>query len=262
MKERKRVLITVKAEPSPSKAHGDSVCTAGITDQGEFIRLYPIPYRVFCDDKTKFSKYDWIEVDCEKSDNDRRIESYKIDSESIKVVGHVNTEYGWAERNEILLPKVSKNFAELKESGASLGIIKPSEILKFEIGDTDDIDMDCKKTFQMIFEGESRLRKIPVIKPRDRRFSYKFKCDGEKTEHAMVCEDWELYESSRTWLNYYESEEILEEKIHEKFFHHFKNECNLHFFVGTHFVYKTWMIIGLYYPPKAKPSKQMKLFAL
>ena len=40
MTEKKRVLILVKAEPSPSRKYGSTVCTAGVTDNGEFIRLY------------------------------------------------------------------------------------------------------------------------------------------------------------------------------------------------------------------------------
>ncbi len=58
MMERKRVLILVKAEPSPSRKYGSTVCTAGITEDGEFIRLYPIPFSLFCDRERKFSKYD------------------------------------------------------------------------------------------------------------------------------------------------------------------------------------------------------------
>lgn len=58
--EKKRVLVTVKAYPEKSKRHGSVVCTAGLTDKGEWIRLYPLPFSLFL--KNKISKYDWIEV--------------------------------------------------------------------------------------------------------------------------------------------------------------------------------------------------------
>lgn len=34
---KKKVLVLVKAEPAPSSRYGACVCTAGITDEGEFI---------------------------------------------------------------------------------------------------------------------------------------------------------------------------------------------------------------------------------
>ena len=49
--KKKRVLLTVKAYPEKSKKYGACVCTAGITDNGDFIRLYPIPFETFRGDK-------------------------------------------------------------------------------------------------------------------------------------------------------------------------------------------------------------------
>ncbi len=42
--EKKRVLVTVKAYPEKSKKYGEVVCTIGLTEEGEWIRLYPIPF--------------------------------------------------------------------------------------------------------------------------------------------------------------------------------------------------------------------------
>ena len=39
------VLITVMTYPHPSQRHQELVCTAGITEAGEWVRLYPIDYR-------------------------------------------------------------------------------------------------------------------------------------------------------------------------------------------------------------------------
>lgn len=36
----KEILVLVKAYPEPSKKYGSSVCTAGITKEGEWIRIY------------------------------------------------------------------------------------------------------------------------------------------------------------------------------------------------------------------------------
>jgi hypothetical protein len=39
------VLIVVKTAPNPSNKYRETVCTVGITEQGKWIRLYPLPYR-------------------------------------------------------------------------------------------------------------------------------------------------------------------------------------------------------------------------
>ena len=38
-----RVLVTVKAYPKPSGKYEELVCTAGFTESGKWIRIYPLP---------------------------------------------------------------------------------------------------------------------------------------------------------------------------------------------------------------------------
>jgi len=42
MPEHLKVLITVKTLPIPSSKYDELVCTAGVTEAGDFVRLYPI----------------------------------------------------------------------------------------------------------------------------------------------------------------------------------------------------------------------------
>lgn len=44
-KQRTKVFITVMTYPHPSETYTELVCTAGITESGEWVRLYPIDYR-------------------------------------------------------------------------------------------------------------------------------------------------------------------------------------------------------------------------
>jgi hypothetical protein len=87
----KRVLITVKAYPNPSKKYGETMCCAGIDiDTLKWLRLYPIHYRDL-DSSQKFRKYTIISVRCWKATEDHRIESYKIDSDSIEILSYLDT---------------------------------------------------------------------------------------------------------------------------------------------------------------------------
>ena len=68
---RERVLITVKTYPVLSRKYAELVCTAGVTEAGEWRRLYPIQFRQLQDGQ-KYRKYQWVEADIEKSDTDDR----------------------------------------------------------------------------------------------------------------------------------------------------------------------------------------------
>ncbi len=131
--EKKKILILVKTYPNPSHKYQETVCTAGITDDGKWIRLYPVTYREL-DEGQQYNKYDWIEVKVKKS-NDQRTESYRPDESSIKILGHMGTENGWQERKAILYQHASKSLDELvrlRDSyNISLGMFKPRRIISF-----------------------------------------------------------------------------------------------------------------------------------
>lgn len=56
-----KVLITVMTYPHPSRGYQELVCTAGVTESGKWIRLYPVDYR-YREHHQQFKKYQWIEV--------------------------------------------------------------------------------------------------------------------------------------------------------------------------------------------------------
>ena len=251
----KRVFITVKAYPENSKKYGACVCTAGITESGEFIRLYPMPLNKFTEN-SGLRKYTWISIECEKaSEYLMRKESYKIKHENIQILSHVDTgpSRDWKERNEIILPMVSKSLEELEMmkdlDSTSLGIIKPKHIERLSIDEVEDLTGDEKeinKEIQMTLFGEKiiNIEKIPFI------FRYHFKCEDLNCKgHKIMCEDWEMIESWRQWKRNYRDENTLREKFIEKYYSYMSGR-DLHFFVGTHSKYNTWLIIGLYYPPQ------------
>ena len=83
-----KVLITVMTYPHPCRGYQELVCTAGVTESGEWIRLYPVDYR-YREQHQKFKKYQWIEVVLgpNGAGNDNRKESRRPDLDSIKLLG-------------------------------------------------------------------------------------------------------------------------------------------------------------------------------
>lgn len=95
------------------------------------------------------------------------------------------------------------------------------------------------------FVAEYSNEEIPHL------FGYRFKCFGckERKEHNIQCEDWELFESYRSWGNRYGYVDLLWEKLHDKYYRSMIKR-DLYFFMGMFSQYTTWLIVGLYYPPK------------
>jgi len=125
--------------PHPSKKNREVVCTAGITESNEWVRLYPIDYR-YRPSEQKFKKYQWIEVELypKGSGNDNRKESRKPDLETIKLCGNpLSTKNSWQERKAIIdsMPHNTMNelYASYDTDKTSLGIIRPYEILDLVI---------------------------------------------------------------------------------------------------------------------------------
>lgn len=255
--EKKRVLVTVKAYPEKSKKHGIVVCTAGITDTGDWIRLYPMPFSTFLG-PGKIQRYDWIEADCEKVTDEKlnRKESYRVRDGSVNIVdrtlsqGKIKGKAPWEKRNEIILPKIAPSLEYLEEQyhkdKTSLGLIKPRDVIDFFTREELRQPPEPKE-FQRSLDNQ----KIPIIDAIPHIFAYKFRCAGcdEKKFHDIMCEDWELFESYRSWWKTYPNVKTLWEKLHERFFD-FMIRNDIHFYMGMYSQMPTWLIIGLYYPPK------------
>jgi hypothetical protein len=261
--EKKRVLVTVKAAPEPSKKyHEGVVCTAGITDRSEFIRLYPIPFELFYR-KEGPKKFEWIEVECEKAiEKLSRKESYKVKPGSIKVIdtslsSRDGQKVNWDERSKYVLPMKANSVEDLRHAfdvdRTSLGLVKVAELIDFyERANEDEDEVNTKRYMQVVFDqiqNRGTFSKIPVLDKIEHVHSYKFRCEGAScTTHDMTMLDWELYESLRSWK--YPKEEFPA-KLRQQFFENFK-KTDLYFFLGTTSLQPSWVIIGAYRPPKDK----------
>ncbi len=257
-----RILITVKTYPTISETLRDEiVCTAGLNEDGEWIRLYPIPFRSL-DYVSQYKKYDWIEVDVKKHKSDWRHESYSpvnLKTHPIRIIGHLDTKHDWKKRKNLALRKIYTDLAELiddsKETGnkISLTTFKPTSIDDF-ICTPVTREWEPKKIAwlqqQNLFEDVSQkkiIRKIPY------KFSYKFR-DINNRESTLMIEDWELGQLFWKQLARKGNEEEARLDVKKKYFNQLTKK-DLHFFLGTNYVHHSksaknpFIIVGLFYPP-------------
>ena len=112
--ETKTALIVVRTYPTPAKKGVEVSCTAAISDRGEWLRLFPVPYRRLKSSQ-RFHKYQWIDIEVEKS-SDARPESFRISrQDTISITSPVlSTADGWQARKNIVAPLMSPSMCDLR----------------------------------------------------------------------------------------------------------------------------------------------------
>lgn len=274
---RRKVLLTVTTYPLPSKSYDELVCTAGILESGEWIRIYPVPLGLLMDLKTrKFRaslKYTWVELELERRKKDFRPESHSPkykDFSDLKVLDHLDTANDWAERKAICLKKVYTSMAQLlidskPLKSISLAAYKPKRIIDFVIEasheDWDPMYKELRKQTDLFaledqVEPKELIRKIPW------KFSYRFEDEAGKIRKLMI-EDWEIgalywHCMARSGNNEQEALRLVRKKYEEEFL----SKCDITLFLGTTLEFHAknapnpFVIIGVFYPRR---RNQMKL---
>ena len=262
---RERVLITVKTYPTLSSKYDEVVCTAGLREDGSWVRIYPIPFRQL-DDFERYRKFDWVEIDLEKNSADPRQESYRPKSE-ITIQDHMETDNDWWERRELVLEKgtVYTSFDEIIERNKdnhslSLATFKPSEITGFHI-EPDSPEWDQKKLAQIelratqtdLFQDSPKAFKVVNKLPFKFRYSFK---DDTGRERKMMIGDWEI--GALYWRQFRKhngNTELALADVKNKYMNDLVEGRDIHLFVGTN---QSWdmkmapnpfMIIGVFSPP-------------
>lgn len=269
---KERILITVKTYPTLSRKYGETVCTAGVREDGSWVRIYPVPFRRLDEDE-QYRKYDWLECDLVRSRNDPRPETrHPADMKQLVPISHIGTNNRWRERRDLLLNKaeVQTRLQTLidgaKANALSLAVFKPFKILDF-FWEEEEREWNPSKLAQMrnqanqgeLFE-ESWRETFKVIPKLPFSFSYRF-ADDEGRESEMQVLDWEIGALFWNCLHREHNERAALDKVREKYLTQFC-KTDLHFFLGTtlqfHFVAPNpWVIIGLFPAPH---EHQLDLF--
>jgi hypothetical protein len=143
-----RVRILVKAFPQPSKAHEETVCCAGVTDDGrELLRLFPIRFRRLPREH-QFDRFDLVEMTATKA-SDPRPESFRVDEGSIRLIERGKKLSDAAKVRlwqPFIAPSLMQLHAENRQSNRSLGIIRPDPgSLRFLVKPAKDADAEDRQ---------------------------------------------------------------------------------------------------------------------
>ena len=118
-------VVIVKAAPQVGRRHGETVCCAGSDLYGNWLRLYPVSFRTLEQSK-KFGRWDQIKFNWRLPNDDRRVESRRVDQQSIEIVGSLRK----SERAKFLGKTIVTSLMREREAGKSFALLKP-EIIAF-----------------------------------------------------------------------------------------------------------------------------------
>lgn len=262
---KERVLIAVKTYPVLSTSHIELSCTAGFREDGSWIRIYPVPYRLM-DGEKKFEKYQWIELDLKRNTKDPRPESHNPSNiDAIALKEKISPSGEWGERRRLILERneIHTNMAALidrsKKTNLSLAIFKPAEILDFKIEQAEEKDWNPErvKTIENLLKQDNLFDErdksdFQLIKKLPYKFSYKIR-DDSGAESTMMIEDWEIGQLYWNCLKK-DSAANAVKKVRQKYFDDHAKTKDLYLFLGTT---REWhgrapnpfIIIGTFYPP-------------
>ena len=267
--EKERILVTVKTYPTLSTKYGETVCTAGVREDGSWVRIYPVPFRRL-EEREQYKKFDWIECDLVRNSKDHRPESHRPFDQGeladLEPVGHIGTSDKWRERRRILLgnARVYDRRDEIvnaaKKNEMSLCVFKPSRVRDLT-WEQEEPKWDPHKLQEMrkihsqldLFGDNEWLRTFKIIPKLPYSFSYLF-TDATGKESRLQILDWEIGALYWNCLKNANGDEYgALTKVREKYFDTFL-QTDLHFFLGTtqqwHSVAPNpWVIIGVFPVP-------------
>ena len=263
---RQQILIVTKTYLSISQKYRETVCTAGaLLDKNQepqqWVRIYLIRFRYLETDQ-KYKRWSIIEAGIKKNPKDSRKESFWIDDTSIEVVRQVGTQNNWEERKKLVLPLQFQSIDEMQDLGASVGIIKPAAIHGYFDRET---EREWSPKQQAVLDQEDLFDEFFPLDKIPYQFGYRF-TDGDGKVHNYSISDWEVAQLYRNCVGRSpaktarEREQYGLQQVRKKLEGDFLINKDLYFVVGNLKKRpKTFMTIGLFYPPKSN-LQQLNLF--
>jgi len=232
-------VVMIKAAPQVGQRHGETVCCAGISLNGKWLRLYPVSFRNLSDAQ-KFGRWDCVRFKWRKPKDDPRLESLRVDQDSISITGSLKP----SERERFLSNLIVTSLDKEREKGRSLALLK-AEKLSFKIAKrkAEDVAADQAR-FDALRAQPDMFNNKTIIpySPCPYEFKYRYQTDDGAREGT--CQDWEMEATFFKWRNEYGEEAALQ-KMRQIFGVDYPQKGML-LAMGTHSLYPdTWLINGV-----------------
>ena len=243
----KTALIIGRAYPEPSRRHIETVCTGAITEDGELLRLYPIPLPLrYLQDSQRYKLWTWARFEIQKSQNDKRKESFRVREDSIKIISQVESK---GEQFALLQKAIVKDRETLdknyRNDWTSLGII-PIEFIDLEPR-LPRTSWKLDKSY--IDQANLFVEKKPLEQPPiELRLTFRCKNNPTCRHHGSRLIAWEYMEAFRKFRQRYGSSLAAFGRIKDALFKQSSSpRVSTYALMGTHSRYPIWMVGQLYF---------------
>lgn len=246
----------MKALPHSSKTHGETVCCAGMTAQGEWKRLFPIRFRHLSGDSS-FGRWDWVKYRYTRPSKDDRSESCRVHEESLERDGKLSKTKQAAFLNPHVLPSINEAIAR----GQSLALIRPKNT-RFRWKRKSAAEVQAEKAGFEKAAAQTSLfdKELAALEPTPFQFRFRFEDD---VPHDFENGDWEahaMFYNARTKLGMSEQEAL--DWMDYKFNDEYPSKGML-FAVGNQAKRRhVWQLLGVLRvnPPSEAELAQHRLF--
>lgn len=198
----------------------------------------------------QFAKYDVIRIDLVRG-SDPRPESWEPRADTIEIVDHRGTEKAWSARRDhvepLLVPSMCHAQRQQASDGTSLAVFRPDAVTGWTV-EAVPPPADRGTQLDMFEPSLEALEEIPY------KFRYRYACEGEPgcPGHHQRLLDWELGESYRKWRGKYPTEQVVLEKIQQKWSEQVTgSDRDVMFYVGTIRRFPaSFCALGVFWPPR------------
>ncbi len=243
-----QLMVNCKTYPAVSKKYTETVCTGGVTSEGDFIRLYPVPFR-FLDEEQKYKRWDVIRVKAYRDTKDKRPESWHLSPGcEIKIIDRVeNEDQRWKWMEKVVYPST----AAMDEKDITNGCVQIEPISLYWKKDPGEWTASQKSVIQQgdLFATKEQKRGMAERIPWQFRLKYREVSTGREDDNKVLA--WSYYQGFLRHRNDVGDEQSLEgvcESIRKSIFDADRVVFGI---FGTHSRFGDWMISALYHLPRS-----------
>jgi len=244
-------VVLIKAAPQVGQRHGETVCCAGVSLHGEWLRMYPVCFRSL-DDAQKFGRWDRVHFKWRKPKDDPRLESLRVDQDSISITGVLKP----AERERFLAGLIVTSLDEQRKNGRSLALLR-ARIHAFKIRKRDAAEVAKDQTrFDALRSQPDMFSTKEIIPYSPCPYEFKYKYQTDDGDREGTCQDWEMEATYFRLSKQYGEKGALD--YMQKTFGEDYPQRGMLLAMGTHSLYPdTWLINGVI---RLDEIKQQTLF--
>ncbi len=249
------VLVNCKTYPAVSSKYIETVCTGGVTRDGSFARLYPIPFRLL-DAGEQYNRWDIIRIRAYRDTKDQRPESWHLESGSpIEILGSVKSDkdrWGW------MRPSVFESITDLEAKGRTNGLVEITAAELYWEKEARTWSASQLNVFSQgnLFHGEALMSSLSERVPWQFKLKFTEKSTGRNFDQKVLA--WSYYQGFRREVLRGASEAnalaAIRDRVNCSIMHPSRRVFAI---FGTHSRFRHWMISGLYHLPNVVREQEL-----